>query len=65
MGNFNTNTANGADPTPPGADNKKTAKTWRAKESCTYKGAFVAKGQTVQAEDMKNPHFEPVEKAKE
>jgi hypothetical protein len=36
-------------------------KTWRAKVACTYQGSYVAAGSTVQAADMKNPHFELAE----
>jgi hypothetical protein len=39
---------------------KKGDKTWRAKEACTFGGKFVKQGETVFAEKMDNPHFEPV-----
>jgi hypothetical protein len=35
-------------------------KLWRAKEACTFGGKFVKQGETVFAEKMDNPHFEPV-----
>jgi hypothetical protein len=38
---------------------EKPLKLWRAKETCTYGGKFVKQGETVYAEKMDNPHFEP------